>query len=130
MEYTIRTVFGDSTYSYSSAEWTRAPIRNAQANGSGPDLWNIISSLLFEIVREQDHGMKIESAITKSTMHYMRFGYVDNTGLIQTICPRQTNQQFLDTAQKFLKLWEELLWYMSRALDVKDKSNWTFIDFV
>ena len=44
MEYAVRTIFGDSTYKYGGPEWNRAPHGNGQGNGSGPALWNGISS--------------------------------------------------------------------------------------
>ena len=122
--------FGDSTLTYGGTDWERTPHGNGQGNGSGPTLWNCISSPLFDIVHEQDFVMKIESPITKTKVHYTRFGYVDDTDLIQTIQPGQTNQQLLATTQKFLQLWEELLRCAGGALDVRDKSDWTFINFI
>ena len=129
MEYGIRTVFGDSDLKYGGLSWRRTPHGNGQGNGDGPGLWNGISSPLFDIVREQDFGMKIQSPISKTTLHYTGFGFVDDADLIQTIRPGQTRQGLLQSAQKFLKLWEEVLRCTGGALDVKDKSDWTFIDF-
>ena len=80
--YTVRTIFEDSKYTCGGKEWTRAPHGNRQGNGSSPALWNGISSPLFDIVREQGYGMKIESPITKTHLHFTVFGYHSSRDLI------------------------------------------------
>ena len=128
MQYAIWTIFGDSELKYSGLSWRRTPHGNRQGNGDGPGLWNGISSPLFDIVRDQDFGMKIKTPISQTALLYTGFGFVDDSDLIQTIQPGQTSQELLNLAQKLLKLWEEDLRCTGGALDVKEKSDWTFID--
>ena len=83
--YAIQTVFGDSDLKYGGLSWRRTPHGNGQGNGDGPGLWNGISLPLFDIVQEKDFGMKIQTPISKTALHYTGFGFVDDTDLIQTI---------------------------------------------
>ena len=64
MEYAIRIVFRDSDLKYGGLSWRRTPHGNGQGNGDGPG-WNGISSPLFDIVREKDLGMKIQTRFQK-----------------------------------------------------------------
>ena len=70
---------------YRGLSWRRTPHGNGQGDSDGPGLCNGISSPLFDIVREQDFGMKIMTLISKEAFHYTGFGFVDDTDLIQMI---------------------------------------------
>ena len=70
---------------YGGLSLQRTPHGNGQGNGDGHGLWNGISSPPFDIVREKDFGMKIQTPMSKTALHYTGFGLVDDTDLIQTI---------------------------------------------
>ena len=129
MLYSICTVYGDSNFTYGGPDWERTPHGNDQGNRSGPALWNGISSPLFDILREQNFGVHLQAPISKSSLHITRFGFVDDADLIQGAQKGQSIDVLLRQAQGMLTLWEEILHVTGRALDVKDKSDWTLISF-
>ena len=129
MVYSIRTVYGDSEFTYGGDKWERTPHGNGQGNGSGPALWNGISSPLFDILREQQFGIHLTAPISKTALHIAGFGFVDDADLIQGSFNSQSIDSLLRQAQGMLTLWEEILRVTGGALDVKDKSDWTLISF-
>ena len=68
MVYSIRTVYGDSEFTYGGSKWPRTPHGNGQGNGSGPALWNGISSPLFDILREQNFGVHLMAPISNQIL--------------------------------------------------------------
>ena len=129
MEYSIRTVYGDSEFTYGGSKWTCTPHGNGQGNGSGPALWNGISSPLFDILREQNYGVHLRAPISKTLLHITGFGFVDDADLIQGANQGQHIQTLIQKSQAMLKLWEEILRVTGGAFDIKDKSDWTLISF-
>ena len=107
MVYSIRTVYGDSNFTYGGADWERTPHGNRQGNGSGPALWNGISSPLF--LREQNFGVHLKAPISNSSLHITGFGFVDDADLIQGAIKGQSIEALLRKAQGMLTLWEEVL---------------------
>ena len=129
MVYAIRTIFGDSTYTYGGKKWPRTPHGNGQGNGSGPALWNGISSPLFDILREQNYGVHLKAPISEHSLHITGFGFVDDADLIQGAEKGQKIIDLLRKSQGMLTLWEEILRVTGGALDIKDKSDWTMISY-
>ena len=75
MIHNIRTGFGDSVKSYEGNkipdQYQQLLMGVNQENRAGPTFWEILSSTLFTILREQVYG-------TQSTTFIVRFSYVDN----------------------------------------------------
>ena len=68
MLYFIQTVFGDSDISYRGTSWIRKSHGNGQGNGTRPSLWAGISSLMYKILRQEGYGVKLQGAISNTTM--------------------------------------------------------------
>ena len=54
MTHRVRTAFGDSTFTYGGTwdkqKWTLPPQGVLQGNGSGPTIWSISSSCIFDLL--------------------------------------------------------------------------------
>ena len=81
MLYFVRTVFGDSDFTYGGRKWSRSPHGNRQGNGSGPALWTCISSPLFDILRDQGYGIHLRRPISLVHLHIVGFGFVNDVVL-------------------------------------------------
>ena len=84
---------------------------------------------MYKILRQEGYGVKLQGAISNTTMETTGFGFVDNADLIEGAVKREKLSTLLWKSQKLLTLWEELLRVTGGALDVKDKSNWMLIAF-
>ena len=84
---------------------------------------------MYNILRQEAYGVKLQGAISNTIMETNGFGFVDNADLIQGAVKGETLSTLLWKSQKLLTLWEELLRVTDSALDVKDKSDWTLIVF-
>ena len=85
MVHRVRTAFGDSERTYGGDDfenWLFAPQGILQGNASGPAIWTIISSLIFDILRQKGHSDSFCSAISKELILLVGFLYVDDCDLI------------------------------------------------
>ena len=105
MRYVIRTVFCDSDLLYGGAAWDQTPHRMGQGNGCAPVVLITISSPLFEILREAGYGLELLVPITAMTLYIARFGFVDDTDLIQGKTG-ETIDELVNRTQELLTLWE------------------------
>jgi hypothetical protein len=68
MQHKIRTSFGDSSSTYggtsSHGRWKLPPQGVLQGNGSGPAVWVILSSVIFQILQRKGFQNIFESSIT------------------------------------------------------------------
>jgi Reverse transcriptase (RNA-dependent DNA polymerase). len=87
MLHRVRTAFGDSTHTYGGMscdkKWTLPPQGVLQGNGCGPAIWAILSSCIFEILRQRGHCNSIKSSIRHLLIELSGFAYVDDTDLLQ-----------------------------------------------
>jgi Reverse transcriptase (RNA-dependent DNA polymerase). len=87
MTHRVRTAFGDSAHTYGGMgcdeNWKLPPQGVLQGNGSGPAIWSILSSCIFDILRRRGHCNTISSSIRKLLLELSGFAYVDDTDLLQ-----------------------------------------------
>ena len=87
MTHRVRTAFGDSNSTYGGIrqddKWTLPPQGILQGNGSGPAVWSILSSCIFELLRRNGHCNSIKSSIRMLLLELSGFAYVDDTDLLQ-----------------------------------------------
>jgi Reverse transcriptase (RNA-dependent DNA polymerase). len=87
MTHRVRTAFRDSASTYGGMDcgdkWKLPPQGVLQGNGSGPAIWSILSSCIFEILRRRGHYNTIKSSIRKLLLELSGFAYVDDTDLLQ-----------------------------------------------
>ena len=104
MEMKHHLLHGDSKLYYGGTKWKQEgsmlPHGNGQGNGSGPDLWAAISSLLLIILREMGYGIKFTSATSKEIMELSAFGFVDDMDYVQTALEGENEADVLRKTQE------------------------------
>ena len=81
MKHQIRTGYGDSDCFFTGESWTVLP-QGVIQSGMVPAIWATISSVLFDIMRDEESGSPITSLIEKDTSTLLGFAFVDDTDLI------------------------------------------------
>jgi len=129
LQHHIRTIHGDSEISFSALSST-VPIQGVgQGNGAGPQIWAVVSSPIFNMVRAHGLGATFCSNVTKADLHLVGFGFVDDVDLVvaDSLHPT-TSSQIVSKLQQTLDLWEKGLCTSGGALSAA-KSRWTLMDF-
>ena len=129
LKHYVRTGHGDSDVFFDCAQ-LRIPCQGCgQGNGAGPSIWAILSTPLFDLMRQKDFGLKLTSAVTKELLHTSGFAFVDDTDLVQNGRDRVTDfLQVCFDMQEAMDTWAGVLKTTGGALD-KKKSFWYGINF-
>jgi hypothetical protein len=81
LQHHVRTAFGDSKW-YFSASNNTTPIQGVgQGNGAGPQIWALISTPIFNMLRSMGLGTMMRSPISDQELSFAGFGFVDDTDL-------------------------------------------------
>ena len=118
MVHRVRTAFGDSERTYGGdnfESWLFAPQGILQGNASGPAIWTIISSLIFDILRQKGHSDRFCSAISKELYLLVGFAYVDDCDLIQS---GQDPLEVAKSMQTVVQKWGDLMEVTGGALNL------------
>jgi len=129
MIHRIRTAFGDSEITYGGddiGEWMNYPQGVLQGNASGPTIWSVLSSIIFEILHKRGFAIEYCTSISKELFHMVGFAYVDDCDLIQSGSDPIT---VLQSMQNLINSWGSLMEVTGGAISV-DKSWWYLIDYV
>lgn len=74
-----------------------------QGNGSRPPIWVVISTPILDMLRSSNLGSFIRIAITKTSILFSGFSFVDDTNTIQTACnPAETWREVIQGLQHSL----------------------------
>ena len=123
----VRTAFGDSELFQCPSSSTDVVHGIGQGNGAGPAIWLAISSVMFDVLRNEGYGLDIAGPISDEHLRMAGFAFVDDTDLIQdatTNDPRRVTENI----QQSLDLWEAVLRATGGAL-VPNKSFWYLVDY-
>ena len=130
LQHRIRTIFGDSEIGFSGATYV-VPIQGVgQGNGAGPQIWAVVSTPVFNMLRSMGFGAYLKATISGDRVEFVGFAFVDDADLIETA--RNTMETVQDVAsrmQNSLIAWEGGLRATGGAI-VPEKSHWYLIDFV
>jgi len=124
-EHKIRTAYGDSTSTYGPyyKKKYKHPIMGVgQGNGAGPQIWSLISAVLFLAMRLEGFSTKFVSKLTKEFIDIVGYMYVDDMDLIQ-IKPHEQWQSLMESLQLTLAYWNKLVKATGGALE-PSKSGW------
>jgi len=131
MVHRVRTAFGDSEISYGGDDfvsWLFSPQGILQGNASGPAIWTIISSVIFDILRKKGHSDKFCTAISKELFLLVGFAYVDDCDLIQS---GQDPMEVARSMQTVVQQWGDLMEVTGGALNLDpSKSYWYMVEYV
>ena len=124
LEHHIRTVYGDSSVSFSGKLWA-VPIQGiGQGNGSAAQVWALVSTPLLNILREEGHGVCFQTAISADELHFAGYAFVDDTDLCQSSMSASTNMaQNARALQDALNIWEGTLHTTGGAIG-PEKTKW------
>ena len=123
----IRTAFGLSKRSF-GGEWSRfirPPQGMGQGNGAGPTIWSILSSTVFEELRDKGFSTDFCYALSTGLYKLCGFSYVDDCDLI---ADGDTADEVYQKLQSMLDLWDQLMEVNGAAI-APDKCWWYMVDF-
>ena len=129
MTHYVRTAFGDSEDSYGYDPNLPPLMGLLQGNGASGTGWQVISSIIVDIMREAGFGLELWSAISKEAIRFVCFNFVDDATLTQGGPTNETSgEDILSNMQAVLNLWESALRATGGAI-AHEKSYWHLIDF-
>ena len=106
-------------------DWQFTPQVVLQDNATGPTIWSVLSSVIFEmILHEKGFGVEFCSAISKQLFLLVGFSYVDDCDLIQS---GEDPLTVARSMQRVIQQWGDLVEVTGRAL-ASDKTNWYLVD--
>jgi len=102
----VCTGCGVSTSSYSGALWLLPLHGIGQGNGTGPDIWAVVSTPLLNLLCSASYGCTIILPILKESFKVVGYAFVDDTNIIQSM-PTLDTSTSLQELQKATDLWEQ-----------------------
>ena len=100
-----------------------------QGNGAGPQIWAVVSTLVFNMLQSLGFGAHLKAMISGDQLEFVRFAFVDDADLVEIA--RSTVETFQEVAgrmQRSLTAWEGGLRATGGAI-IPEKSHWYLIDF-
>ena len=88
MSHTVRAAYGDSNLTYGRGtildRFIQFMMELCQGNGCAPQLWSIISSIVFSTHQTKGFGIYFVNSFTAEISQLAGFSYVDNCDMIQS----------------------------------------------
>ena len=128
----IRTAFGESVRSFGGHDdnYIALPMGLGQGNGSGPSVWTIISTKMFEVMYKHDLASFFMTPITNLPLEICGFAFVDDTDLVCSVQDMSSSLDTLNKMQKMVDTWEGVAKTTGGAIETSpDKSWWYLVDF-
>jgi len=101
--------------------------RDQTGNGTRPQIWAAVSSLLFELMKQDGFFVTMVGAFSLVSWSLVGFAFVNNTDLCITH-PLNQATAVAKHMQGSVSNWEGLLWASGKAL-IPDKCFWYLLDF-
>ena len=129
LRHFIRTTYGDSTVSF-SALGHDVPVQGiGQGNGAGPAIWAVVSTPIFNVMRQRGYGILLRSPVTGSSFMFVGYAFVDDTDLVvDGVVSRATSSQVAERLQQSVHFWEAALRASGGALSPA-KCHWYLVDY-
>ena len=123
----IRTSYGLSEASYGglSKKFRKPPQGMGQGNGSGPSVWAILSSTIFEELHTKGYSTRFCMALSKGLFKMCGFAYVDDSDLI---ADGNNEEEVHKKLQQTLTQWDNSMEVTGGAI-APEKFWWYLIDF-
>ncbi len=126
-KHQVRKSYGDSYLSYGGSNWVTPMHGIGQGNGAGPAIWAVLSTPLLNLLRSQGFGCKFTSPISKETLQFVGYAFVDDTDVIESK-PNVNSDVVVHGLQQAVDYWEGGLKATCGAI-VPEKTFWYLIDF-
>lgn len=122
-EHTIRTAYGASTHTYGGKGSYTLPVMGVgQGNGAGPQMWAVISAVLFLAMHMEGFSTPFCQKMTQKFLSLTGFMYVDDMDLI-CIGDGIDDDGIIEELQLMLGYWNKLVRVTGGALE-PNKSGW------
>ena len=123
----VRTAYGLSENGYGGlkGKFSKPPQGMGQGNGGGPTIWSVLSSTVFEELRDKGYNTEFCMAISKGLFEMCGFSYVDDSDLI---ADGQNRIEVHSKLQKTLTQWDKTMEVTGAAI-ATDKCWWYLVDF-
>jgi hypothetical protein len=110
LEHTIQTAYGDSEDTYGGDMWV-IPMQGVyQVGGAGPLIWAVVSSLLLDIMCEEEFGTFFKTSLSAQVIRFVGYAFVDDTDLFQTGKDgSETGLEIMEHMQAGVHLWEGII---------------------
>jgi len=82
LHHHIRTAFGNLEQNQGQAEWDKPTAGIGQGNGTGPQIWAVVSLPLFNIMRQEGLVANFICMLSKEQRALAGFAFVNDTDLI------------------------------------------------
>ena len=129
MKHYVRTSYGDSDQWFGGTEWTIPVHGVGQGNGAGPAIWAAVSTPVLNLMRDEGFGTDFSAAISKESIQFVGYAFVDDTDLCETARADDTSaENVTKRMQAALNTWEGGIRATGGAI-VPGKSHWYLIDF-
>ena len=132
LRHHIRTVFGDSITYFDSDDKSGIPLGGiGQGNGAGPAIWALVSTPIFDALRNRDYGVFLQCPLLGQLLHFAGYAFVDDTDLCVTdhsLSYDTEPNSIAPNMQSAVTLWEGFIRASGGAL-CPGKSHWYLIDF-
>ena len=135
LRHYIRTVYGDSALFF-DAGGQEIPIQGiGQGNGGGPAIWAVVSTPIFNAMRQRGYGIFLRLPITGDRYLFVGYAFVDDTDLVVNLpesassLPQEERvAQVAARMQQSVTFWEAALRASGGAL-VPQKCHWYLMDY-
>ena len=124
--HTICTIFGDSSasYSWTNGDFDLPPQGTGQGHGAGPQIWSVLSLIIFSILSDLGFSLEFINALTTEIFRLSGFAYVDDCDLVQL---GQNIPNVINKTQAALSKWEALIQVTGGSL-APSKCWWYLVD--
>ena len=130
IQFTTRTAFGDSTRTFGGFDGNhKAPVEGmGQGNGSGPQVWAVVSSAMFEVMRNMGLQTHFQAPISQEELDICGFAFVDDTDLISALGNLNDPDATMKKMQEVVDCWEGVAKTTGGALAPDDPNkNWFYL---
>ena len=126
-QHKTKTVHGVSECSFGGIEngFKAAPQGVGQGNRTGPSIWAIVSSKMFEVLHKQGLASKIHCLISKEVLELCGFAFVDNSDIIAVSNSENNLDNRLTQMQEVLDQWEKAAKVTGGAIE--PRKCWVYI---
>jgi len=122
LQHHVQTLYGDSTIWEGNEVWAVPVAGISQGNGTGPQIWAVVSTPILDLLRQEGYGTAFKAAVSGDQIQFVRYSFMDDMDLIQTgPTITSTMGNTLPLMQAALDLWNNGLSATGGAL-VPEKS--------
>ena len=128
LRHYIRTAYGDSRVSFSACSGDLPAHGIGQGNGAGPAIWAVVSTPIFNSMRQRGYGIFVRSP-SGADFFFVGYAFVDDTDLVvNDPLPSASSTSVIDRLQTSINFWESSLRASGGAL-VPSKCHWYLVDY-